>query len=577
MTHEKFKYLKSINTDNLESNLFETLAASSVRPTDFYFRSVDLAYLLYLIEEHNINDFSEINTVLDLIQNDEDLKASYIIKIKPIWKKFISTFRFKFTTDEYLSYVLFSKNKSSRYEAESSTPTSIIKLANKLLDIKDGMSVSDICSGNGEYLLETNSEAENLTLSGIEILESAVGVSRERLNAIEAEYIIENADVFDTTLDEVKYDRIFSNYPFAMRTLNQESKAEELLDLLNMKHDKVKIKTTDWLFTLLTVSKLKETGKAVVIMPNGTAFNTIERGIRKSFVDKGLVETVIQLPVRLFNNTAISVTLMVLSFDNEKINFIDASNIFTPERKCNTLSNENIDAILSMVGTESDISTVKTLKEIANNGYSLVANQYFETIRIENGVEFKSLIKKITRGAQLKSNELDELHSEVKTPYQYLTIANVTDGAIDFDNDSQYITSIADNQKKYCINKRSLVVSKIASPELKAAVVEVDENTTILANGNLYVIELDETKVNPYYVQAFFDSDFGKAIISPKLNGIAFKMITVSGLNELQIPLPDMETQNKIAKKHRETINKIKELKKELNSAKTMLSKNYQE
>lgn len=577
MTQEKFKYLKSINTDNLESNLFEALAASSVRPTDFYFRSVDLAYLLYLIEEHNISDFSEINTVLDLIQNDEDLKASYIIKIKPIWKKFISTFRFKFTTDEYLSYVLFSKNKSSRYEAESSTPTSIIKLANKLLDIKDGMSVSDICSGNGEYLLETNSEAENLTLSGIEILESAVGVSRERLNAIESEYIIENADVFDTTLDEVKYDRIFSNYPFAMRTLNQESKAEELLDLLNMKHDKVKIKTTDWLFTLLTVSKLKETGKAVVIMPNGTAFNTIERGIRKSFVDKGLVETVIQLPVRLFSNTAISVTLMVLSFDNEKINFIDASNIFTPERKCNTLSNENIDAILSMVGTESDISTVKTLKEIADNGYSLVANQYFETVKIENGVEFKSLIKKITRGAQLKSNELDELHSEVKTPYQYLTIANVTDGAIDFDNDPQYITSIADSQKKYCINKRSLVVSKIASPELKAAVVEVDENTTILANGNLYVIELDESKVNPYYVQAFFDSDFGKAIIAPKLNGIAFKMITVSGLNELQIPLPDMETQNKIAKRHRETIHKIKELKKELNTAKTMLSKNYQD
>ena len=45
--------------------------------------------------------------------------------------------------------------------------------------------------------------------------------------------------------------------------------------------------------------------------------------------------------------------------------------------------------------------------------------------------------------------------------------------------------------EKYCIKNGSLVISKNASP-VKMAIVSVQEGNKILANGNLYVIELDE-------------------------------------------------------------------------------------
>ena len=56
--------------------------------------------------------------------------------------------------------------------------------------------------------------------------------------------------------------------------------------------------------------------------------------------------------------------------------------------------------------------------------------------------------------------------------------------------------------EKYCIKNNSLVISKNGAP-VKIAVASVEEGRKILANGNLYVIELDETKVNPYFVKDY--------------------------------------------------------------------------
>lgn len=567
MNKEKLTYLKTINTDNLESNFTEALIAAGVPSFDVENRRHDVAYLLGIAKENNVSDVSDISTLLSFI-SDEDLKTSLSFKCKPFWKKFTSVFRFKFTEDDYSAFQLILKNKPSRFEAEFSTPNSISDLGDKLLDIKSGDSVLDICSGNGEFGVNISLSAEDVSFTGIEFAESAANLSRIRLSTIGADYSIINSNAFDTIDDDIRYDKVFSNYPFALKLPDQELIAEHLLEKFGIEDDKVKTKTADWLFNFLAVSKMKPEGKAVIIMPNGTAFNSIEQKIRKYFIEKGFVETVIELPTKLFTNTAISVTMMVLSHNNSTVNFINASNIFTVGRRENVLSEANIDEIVGLIGTETEISCVKTIDDIAANNYSLLAESYFNSVEVENGVEFKTLIKSITRGAQLKANELDALNSEKPTPYQYLTIANVgNDGSIDLTTDPQYITSISDNLKKYCVKNNSLIISKIASPELKAAVADFSENTTILANGNLYIIELDEDKVNPYYLQAFFNSSYGRKVVAPKLNGIAFKMITVAGINELLIPLPDIKVQNEIAEKYKSALERICKLKSELQEA----------
>lgn len=570
MTKDKINELKNINIDNIENAIASAIISSGYTQDEIFERSVDIAYLLYLAIENEL-DINDISNIIKYV-TDEDLRATITVFDKPIWDRFVSNFKMKYSVDEYLAYVLFAKNKG-KYSAETSTPESIVALANRILAVKDGESVADICSGFADYLTYVSSEAENLSLYGIEINKTALSISRVRLNIIGADCVIEERDAFDTIGDDKTFNKVFSNFPFAMRDMNQLDSLTYLFDKLDIDYEgKQRLISTDWVFTLLAASKIKEDGKAVVILPNGTASNTIEKDVRQKVIESGLIETVIELPSKLFATTNISTFMLVLSKNNDRINFVNATELYNSGRRMNEITSDLIDVIINSIGTESNISSVKTIEEVIENKCSLVSSKYLETVEVENGVPFGSLIKNITRGAQLKANELDALNSQNPTPYQYLTIANVKYGLIDLDTDPQYITEIADNLKKYCVKNGSLIISKIASPELKVAVAEVKEDTTILANGNLYVVELNDD-VEPYYIQAFFDSQLGKAVVAPKLNGNTFQMITVSGINELMIPMPQkVEKQKEIANKYKETLDKIVSIKAELNKTTNSLS-----
>ena len=100
------------------------------------------------------------------------------------------------------------------------------------------------------------------------------------------------------------------------------------------------------------------------------------------------------------------------------------------------------------------------------------------------------------------------------------------------------------------IKDKSLVLSKIGMPIFKSAVAQVDDGTKIIANGNLFVIELDEKKVNPYYIQAFLASDLGEAVLKNIYAGDTILNLTLDKLKKMVIPLPSMEDQNKMADKY---------------------------
>ena len=99
------------------------------------------------------------------------------------------------------------------------------------------------------------------------------------------------------------------------------------------------------------------------------------------------------------------------------------------------------------------------------------------------------------------------------------------------------------------------------------AVAKVEPGQKILANGNLYIIEPDENRVNPYYVKAYFDSAQGIAVLKNISVGTTIPNIGVDKLKNIAIPLPSMEEQDRIAEKYQATLNEIVRLKNELTSA----------
>ena len=58
------------------------------------------------------------------------------------------------------------------------------------------------------------------------------------------------------------------------------------------------------------------------------------------------------------------------------------------------------------------------------------------------------------------------------------------------------------------------------------AVAEVKKGMKMLGNGNLFIIELDNEKINPYFIKAFFDSEAGTAALNSIVVGATIPNIS---------------------------------------------------
>lgn len=113
------------------------------------------------------------------------------------------------------------------------------------------------------------------------------------------------------------------------------------------------------------------------------------------------------------------------------------------------------------------------------------------------------------------------------------------------------------------LNNNDLILSKIEVPH-KIAVAAVKEGQQILASGNLYIIEIDEKKADPYYLRAFFESERGSAILKSITHGVAIQTIAADDLKNIRIPLLPMEEQKRIARKYCAEMDEIAILKREI-------------
>lgn len=150
------------------------------------------------------------------------------------------------------------------------------------------------------------------------------------------------------------------------------------------------------------------------------------------------------------------------------------------------------------------------------------------------------------------------------TDMQYLMLANIQNGMID--DRLPYLTRIEPKYEKYCLKNNDLILSKNGYP-YKVAVASVKEGQRILANGNLYIIEMDESLANPYYVKAFLESKQGVATLKSITVGVAIPNIGVDKLKKILIPLPPMEEQNRIAQRYQAAQDEISLIKIRLERA----------
>lgn len=451
------------------------------------------------------------------------------------------------------------------------TPESLGNLADELLEIKANDKFADFCCGAGIVVADVVKNHPTVEAYGFDKLVSSIAIAKIYNDLSEGKITFEAKDIFELGLDEDNgrcFDKIFANYPFGMR-IKELGLGNQYLEQLEKRIPSVsKATSSDWLFNSVMVDMLSEDGKAVGIMTNGSTWNQSDSAIRSYFIENGLIECVIALAARLFAGTAIATSMIVFSRNNKGVRLVDASELFVEGRRVNELSYENISLIINATKNDSDISMYVSAEQLRDNDYVLSMNRYI-VHDVADGMAFGDVIKRITRGAQLNAKALDEITTTVPTDMQYLMLANIKNGLID--KELPYLKSIDKKNDKYCLSNHCLILSKNGYP-YKIAVAEVKEGQRILGNGNLYIIELDEEKADPYYLAAFFGSEQGTAALRSITVGATIPNIGVEQLTKLVIPIPPIEKQKEIADKYKTVKDEITMLQLKLEKAKNRMA-----
>lgn len=561
---------KHMEVTKLEWDLMERLRLDARA----FEKSIAIAYFVLQLKRNNIsiNTDKSIKELCSVIQNQQ-IRGFIYEMLNGVEKSRIEGL-FNYSEEALTEYIVTTEDKSLDRGQEYLTPKCINQLAIEILGIAKGDTVVDNCMGIGSFIAEASRVQPDASYCGVEINHSVAAIAEMRLSLVKSDCHVVTGNALEDNFCGKQFNKGFSNYPFGMR-IRTVSEDIGIIDRINKTCPELSKGTSaDWIFNYRLCEMLVPDGIGVAVMSLGGLWNTLDKPIRETFVKNGKVKAVIKLPAKLFPNTAIPVAMIVFGYNEGGIRFIDASNEYVEGRRQNSLNAQNIATIIDALNTDSSISKLVSIEEIAENQFSFDPTRYNEVVEeIVDGVPFETVIKSITRGAPLAARDLDDIASVLPTDYQYMMLANIKNGIID--KELPYLKEIPPRFEKYCIHKGNLLLSKNGYP-FKVAVAEPPEDKTVLANGNLYVIELDTEKVDPYYVKAFLESDQGIVQLKRITVGATIPNIGVNQLNTIQIPLMPIEEQHKMALRYQAVLDEIELLRRKIeraeNSLKTIFS-----
>ena len=455
----------------------------------------------------------------------------------------------------------------------SHTPPEVLELMTRLLEIEPGEHVADLGAGAGEFLCHAYNNVPNAHYWGDEIDARAVAISMIRAKVLGGDITVVQENLFEPTQDAAaKFDKIFCFPPLGLRSIRMPL-AENFIQSHPARASVIKGTVSgEWLFALKMLSRLKDGGKAVLVMSPGGLSGMPDNGIRHYLLQQKLVEAVILLPERLFGFTNMPIAAVVFSRDNPQIRMIDASDMGKRTRRNTVLTEEDVGRIVAtMKGDKSELCADIQWQDAVKRG-NMNPKMYTDSdLELRYTTKFGDIIK-ILRGAQLSSADLDGLRSEKPTEFRCLALGNIKDGMID--DNLPYLTVIDGKLLRFCLQPNDIVLSKIGvttgnhgDATFKVALATPLDGQKILAMGNCFIIRVDEAAADPCYIKAFLESTIGQKVLRRISGGSAMPNLSAEAIKNMDISLPRLEQQQEIAKRYRAQADEVVRLRRQLATA----------
>lgn len=587
--------------------LFSKIKYQSADTTNEYIAKIEK-----LIKTRDIPRFQDVIllTTIALLQNS--LKLNYReaqnhisrelndpLVTKSLEKKLFTyeNIAFELTTCsdlQLLTYILFAEADSKK-GSEFNSGMSINKLLAMLL--KDYSCVFDWGFGYGQFLLFANMYGNEKALEGIELDQSCYVITKIRLWLVsqnssllsgESPINLKCGNMFYDVSPFNPYLQASINAPFKGgiheshaavihptlgKTVNDfidnewkilPSTLEPFTDYMGPA-----VLKSEWPFILTALETVNSGGKLYAITTNGAASTETYSDIRKYLVKRGLVECVVQLSENLLPGTAIPATLWIFSKNNESVRIINASDIRTKGRRKFSLSDGDIEKIMSLISDRNYYSDAARIEEKPIKDLSLLElkdAKYNLSPSHHTGDKFLSeymLLKdvcRINRGILLEAQELDILVSDDNS-VKYVTPKHLNNRIIDM-SEIISLTTAKEIPEKKSVSSDSIIMTKLLP--FKAGYIGDTEGNLIFSNGNTYYLTIDKQAINPLFLFMYLNSEVAKQQIDQLSRGSKTSTLSISDLKELKIPLIKRSVQNRIVDTYRQLLKKEEEIQESL-------------
>lgn len=428
------------------------------------------------------------------------------------------------------------------------------ELAYRLLNLEE--SQGDIvyvpCSGVGYPILSLIEAAKRDKVHYKEILCNDINEEACYLESLLVDIFYQNVepiniiceDMFDDS--NTHYNKAILYGPLAVKMDDEKDNVKNCDFIEDIPYEN--IINTEWTFIDKILSNISKTNfKAVVLVTGRTLWDSKSLDYRKKIIENGYLEGIIELPNKALTNTSLSMFLLILSKNNKEIKFLDATKMiiknasrFSEREK---ICNLDLGLILESYYNNSNhisIDIAKNLKNLIPSTIN-VKNQ-----EIENAISLNE-VAEIFTGNQYTLKNFKGMIEKRETGVSILTSNDITDYIINFDS----LTHIKyDNNKfdKYCIHEGDVVITSKSS-KIKIGVVEFEPKEKIIVTGGIIIVRPKKEKLNSFYLKKFLDSQMGQNELKSFSKGTISTTISLNSkdLKELQIPLIDINKQNKIA------------------------------
>ncbi|PZT48858.1 hypothetical protein B6S12_02100 [Helicobacter valdiviensis] len=253
--------------------------------------------------------------------------------------------------EEFIQTLCVQKSILKLYDY--ATPLEINELVFGLMELKKEESIYSPCCGLGSFFLFINQKKAFKNFYGSEIHPKLIQIAKIIASVLKVEPTnLSNSDFLQMT-NLQSFDKIFCYPPSLQNLLVKKYQNNPLLEKYNISQKS----TLEALFVASCVEIFKQ--KCVFVISSKLLYKPIGFELKNFLFKNHLLEAIITIPKNLFFRQQEDFSLLIISHNNSKVFFIDASDFYIKEGKYNRLV--RIDEILDIYSSKQNSSFSKLL------------------------------------------------------------------------------------------------------------------------------------------------------------------------------------------------------------------------